>query len=108
MLKSSQNLSWVYPTFSGWTKCQYCGNIYSVEKIKEHEAICGTRTRPIKPSIKDAVEQALRAYPSCDKATLVRLVWQIRDGYITPLPVSKLTDPWTIVRYYYDMKRKRI
>jgi hypothetical protein len=74
-------------------RCAFCGNVYYVWKLVEHESICSMR--PKKLTIARAVRIAVKAHPEAfkDRALLVRLAWQILDGYRTAPPMDRLTDP---------------
>jgi hypothetical protein len=78
-------------------RCNFCGNAYYVWKLVEHESICTMRPRML--TIAKAVRILLRSHPeaSKDRALLVRLVWQVLDGYRTAVPMARLTDPGLIV-----------
>ena len=79
-------------------RCLFCGALYYLQKLPVHEAICSSR--PKRMTVREAVEIAIRSHPvaSTNSALLVRLVWQIRDGYRAEPPRGRLTDPRSIAR----------
>ena len=74
-------------------RCNFCGNVYLLWKLVDHESICSLR--PKKLTIAEAVRIVTKSHPSAskDRDLLLRLVWQILDGYRTAPPMTKLTDP---------------
>jgi len=76
-----------------------------VERIAAHEAICTMRR---KLGIREAVAKVLEEDPAVagNKGQLIRRVWALRDGYFTPEPNRRLTDPWTAIRYVYEMRAR--
>lgn len=55
----------------------------------------------------NAVRIAIESHPEASRnsALLVRLVWQIRDGYRTEPTQARLTDPGSIVRALFLFRR---
>jgi hypothetical protein len=72
--------------------------MYYLEKLREHEAACSSRPRrlTVGEAVRIAVETNQAA--STNTALLVRLVWQIKDGYCSDPPRDRLTDPESIIR----------
>jgi len=79
-------------------RCLFCKSQYYVDKLIAHEAICSLRPRRL--TVEEAVKIAVESYPAAltNRALLVRLVWQIRDGYWSEPPRGRLTDPDSITR----------
>ncbi len=79
-------------------RCHFCRSIYYLEKLRDHEAICSSR--PSRLTVKEAVRIAVESNPaaSTNTALLVRLVWQIKDGYCSEPPRDRLSDPESIIR----------
>jgi len=72
--------------------------MYYLEKLRDHEAVCSSRPRRL--TVGEAVRIAVESNPaaSTNTALLVRLVWQIKDGYCSEPPRGRLTDPGSIIR----------
>lgn len=85
-------------SFQPTARCHFCGGTYYLDKLAVHEAICSLR--PKRLTVMGAIRLAIRSHPeaSSNSALLVRLVWEIRDGYRTEPPRGKLTDPISIAR----------
>jgi hypothetical protein len=79
-------------------RCHFCRSIYYLEKLRDHEALCSSR--PSRLTVKEAVRIAVESNhaASTNMALLVRLVWQIKDGYWSDPPRDRLTDPGSIVK----------
>jgi len=79
-------------------RCNFCGGVYYSWKLVEHESICSLRPRKL--TVARAVRVVVKSHPqaSKDRALLVRLVWQILDGYRTAPPMARLTDPKLMLR----------
>lgn len=86
-------------------RCIFCGGVYYLTKLADHESICSARARNL--TIGRAVKVAFDAYPaaSANGALLVRLVWRIRDGYFTEPPSKRLTEPHLILAKAKRIKR---
>jgi hypothetical protein len=71
--------------------------MYYLEKLRDHEAVCSSRPRRL--TVGEAVRIAVESNPaaSTNTALLVRLVWQIKDGYCSEPPRDRLTDPESII-----------
>jgi len=84
-------------SFGPTATCTFCGGIYYLQKLGVHESICSLRPRKL--TIAKAVRIAMESHPEVlnDRALLVRLVWQINDGYLTESPRVRLTDPALII-----------
>jgi hypothetical protein len=78
-------------------RCTFCGNVYFLWKLVEHESVCSLR--PKKLTVAKAVRIVVKSHPSAskDRALLVRLVWQILDGYRTAPPMAGLADPRLVI-----------
>jgi hypothetical protein len=78
-------------------RCLFCRSRYYADKLRDHVAICSMKPRNL--TVRRTVEIALEANPaaSTNRALLVRLVWQIKDGYSTEHPRTRLTDPSCIL-----------
>lgn len=78
--------------------CRFCGYMYYIWKLSVHEPVCTLRPRRL--TVIKAVKMAIKSSPRAakDRALLVRLVWQMVDGYHTEPPPTRLTDPGLIVR----------
>lgn len=85
--------------------CHFCGGRYYVWKLAVHEEICSSR--PKRLTVEDAVAIAIRSHPeaSTNCSLLVRLVWEIRDGYRTAPSRERLTEPTSIVAALQQLKR---
>ena len=79
-------------------RCHFCRSMYYLEKLRDHEAACSSRPRrlTVGEAVRIAVETNQAA--STNTALLVRLVWQIKDGYWSEPPRGRLTDPDSITR----------
>ena len=79
-------------------RCHFCGGVYYLWKLKIHERICSSR--PDRLTVGRAVRIAVDRHPeaSTNTALLVRLVWEIKDGYRTEPANGRLTEPLSIVR----------
>jgi hypothetical protein len=79
-------------------RCHFCRSLYYLEKLRDHEAACSARPRrlTVGEAVRIAVETNQAA--STNTALLVRLVWQIKDGYCSEPPRDRLTDPESIIR----------
>lgn len=88
-------------------RCRFCGGVYYLQNLQTHESICSRRPRPL--GLARAVKLALEQHPMAagDKALLVRLVWQIFNGYRTDPPRTKLTDPALILARARSLRKKR-
>ena len=86
-------------------RCLFCKSQYYVDKLNSHEAICSMR--PLKLTVGEAIRIALESHPaaSTNTALLVRLVWQIKDGYLSEHPRDRLTDPESIVKEFRKHRR---
>ena len=84
-------------SFGPTGKCSFCGGVYYLQKLAVHESICSARPRRL--TVARAVRLAVELHPgaSKDRALLIRLVWQIVDGYFTEPPRGRLTDPRLIL-----------
>jgi hypothetical protein len=80
-------------SFGPTERCLFCKSRYYEDKLRDHVAICSMRPRNL--TVRRTVKIALEANPaaSTNRALLVRLVWQIRDAYMTDHPLRRLTDP---------------
>jgi hypothetical protein len=78
-------------------RCAFCGNVYYLWKLVEHEFICSLR--PKKLTVAKAVRIVVKSHPgaSKDRTLLVRFVWQILDGYRTAPLMARLTDPRLVI-----------
>jgi hypothetical protein len=78
-------------------KCHFCGGLYYRWKLTVHERICSSR--PERLTVGRAVRIAIGSRPEAETNTalLVRLVWEIKDGYHTDLSRGRLTEPVSIV-----------
>ena len=85
-------------SFGPTGKCTFCGGVYYLQKLAEHELICSMR--PKRLTLAKAVRTVIDQHPeaSTDMAQLVRLVWQVVDGYLTEPPRARLTDPRLVMR----------
>jgi hypothetical protein len=74
-------------------RCIFCGNVYYLWKLVEHESICSLR--PKKLTVAKAVGIVAKSHPeaSKDRALLLRLVWRALDGCRTAPPTAGLADP---------------
>jgi hypothetical protein len=79
-------------------KCHFCGGLYYRWKLTFHERICSSR--PDRLTVGRAVRIAVASHPeaSTNTALLVRLVWEIKDGYRTEPARGRLTEPLSIVK----------
>ena len=84
-------------SYEATARCHFCGGLYYLHKLIVHEGICASR--PKRLTIVGAVKLAIGSHPeaSSNTALLVRLVWQIIDGYYTEPPRARLTDPGLIL-----------
>lgn len=84
-------------SFGPTGRCSFCGGVYYTQKLAVHESICSARPRKL--TVAKAVRIVIELHPeaSKDRALLVRLVWQIADGYRTEFPLTRLTDPRLIL-----------
>ncbi|MDV3294124.1 MAG: hypothetical protein LYZ70_07620 [Nitrososphaerales archaeon] len=92
-------------SFGPTDRCSFCGGVYYLQKLPVHESICSSR--PKKLTIGKAVRFAIESHPesTTNKALLVRLVWQIVDGYRTEPPRVRLTDPGLVVKALSLLRR---
>ena len=88
-------------------KCTFCGGVYYLQKLAVHESICSLRPRRL--SVLKAVRIVIGMHPqaSKDRALLVRLVWQVMDGYFTEPPSKRLTEPRLILRAARRIRREK-
>jgi hypothetical protein len=91
-------------SFGPTERCVFCKSQYYVEKLRDHVAVCSVKPRNL--TVHRTVRIALEANPaaSTNRALLVRLVWQIRDAYLTDTPLHRLTDP---ERVMLELRRLR-
>lgn len=96
-------MSFTWPT----ERCIFCGDVYYLQKIADHESICSMRP-PRRLTIVKAVRVAVDSHPAAlrDGALLVRLVWRVKDGYFTELPLRHLTEPRLILATMKRIRRK--
>lgn len=93
-------------SFGPTATCSFCGGTYYLQKLEVHESICSLRPRKL--TIAKAVRIAIESHPKAlnDRALLVRLTWQIMDGYLTEPPHVRLTDPALIIARARSIHRK--
>lgn len=86
-------------------RCNFCGGVYYTWKLVEHESICSLRPKNL--TVAKAVGIVVKSHPgaSKDRALLVRLVWQIMDGYRTAPPTARLTDPSLVLARAHSATR---
>jgi hypothetical protein len=91
-------------SFGPTERCLFCKSRYYADKLRDHVAVCSMKPRNL--TVRRTVRIALEASPaaSTNRALLVRLVWQIRDGYLTNHPLGRLTDPECVMR---ELRRLR-
>jgi hypothetical protein len=89
-------------------RCSFCGSLYYVEKLAVHEGICSSR--PSRLTVARAVRVAIGSHPeaSTNGALLVRLVWEIKDGYRTDPVRGRLTEPVLIVKALQEYKKRSV
>jgi hypothetical protein len=92
-------------SFGPTERCLFCRSRYYVDKLRDHVAVCSMKPRNL--TVRRTVKIALEANPaaSTNRALLVRLVWQIRDGYLTNHPLVRLTDPERAMRELRRLKK---
>jgi hypothetical protein len=85
--------------FDGPTeRCNFCRSMYYLDKLREHEATCSARPRRLTTGEAVGIAVGSNHAASTNTALLVRLVWQIKDGYWSEPPRDRLTDPESIVK----------
>jgi hypothetical protein len=91
-------------SFGPTERCLFCKSRYYVDKLRDHVAVCSMKPKDL--TVQRTVKIALEANPaaSTNGALLVRLVWQIRDAYLTDSPLGRLTDPECIMQ---ELRRLR-
>ena len=91
-------------SFGPTERCLFCKSRYYVDKLRDHVAVCSMKPKDL--TVRRTVKIALEANPaaSTNGALLVRLVWQIRDAYLTDSPLGRLTDPESVMQ---ELRRLR-
>lgn len=94
-------------SFGPTGKCIFCGGVYYLQKLPVHESICSLKPRRL--TVLRAVRVVIGLHPeaSKDKALLVRLVWQVMDGYFTEPPSKRLTEPRLILGAAGRVRREK-
>ena len=94
-------------SFGPTGKCTFCGGVYYLQKLPVHESICSLRPRRL--TVLKAVMIVIGLHPAAskDRALLVRLVWQVMDGYFTEPPSKRLTEPRLILGAARRIRREK-